>query len=283
MTDIRAVRLSTGCTLSGADIILDETNPENWLRLGLSEVMDRVEYLVDKRAADASVHRWTPYLRVVDALERHRSDATFYADQKPGLFDSDGTPLMPDAQFTVFDMLDLGVTGEDGISGFLKDCGLPEDITWETLLMAGSLMLVDQAVTELSGGSVFFAAYLSHCASSCIGEALMADGDQQAASNGPAERFQLFGSVGGKAGAAAHKAAKEAVAAAWDSGRYRTMEEAALALSPQVVELTRGKPRAITPTNAHATTLKWIREHKKKRLQEPSPSSGPAPTPLRKA
>lgn len=172
MRDKRLDYLRLRHTVNGQAIVISKTQSQNWLRAVMSEVQYHLELFVQHLPDGTEMlpDQWPHLLAVVTALEANFSNPLHYGDNKPGLFDSERFPLLPDPVFTYWDLWQFGVTGEDGHAGFLRLCGLPEETTEAVLLIATGLLLIDDAVTALESGKEAFAGYLVHQATECVHE-----------------------------------------------------------------------------------------------------------------
>lgn len=166
--DIRVDYLWNGKTVNGRTFFLPEPREQNWLRAA----MRRVETFVTAAASEVGPSEgddldswWKPFLDAVSGLERNLHNPAQYEDNRPGLFSENGKPLLVDPVFTFFDLYQYGVTGEDGFSGFVRDCEIPAGTTEPVLLVAVAMLSLDSAVEAADGGRDAFAAYLMNEAS----------------------------------------------------------------------------------------------------------------------
>jgi len=172
MLDAQIANLVRRKTISGRSITSEHDIGQSWIRSALSLVHTHLLGIshdpeASSEQQDASwFETMATAVTVAQTLAANLGNPVHYGDNKPGLWDRRGRLLTPGARFTYSDLLDYGMTGEDGFAGFLRDCGLAPDVSKQSVLRAAGLLLVDQAVVELSKGEESYAAYLMYQASS---------------------------------------------------------------------------------------------------------------------
>lgn len=173
MNKLRVSYLRDGKTVNGQKILLDGALEQNWLRTSLSQLqhdLSRVALAgVDPNGNSSEI--FASLFAVVDALKSDFQNPDHYGDNQPGLFDSGGRALLPKPVFTYWDLLQFGVTGEDGLQGFLDICSLPATTTQTKVFVATGWLLVDAAVSAANHGRDAFAGHLMFQATQCESEA----------------------------------------------------------------------------------------------------------------
>lgn len=146
-----------GKTLSGKPIILEATDPQNWLRSAVSELnyallfSQETDYDADYIATIGDIAR---------TLRANINNPIHYDTNKPGLFLAKGTALLPNPRFTCADLINFGISGPRHVIGFLEDCGLSINISLPDIFIAGAFVLIDECIDALESGEESFAANL---------------------------------------------------------------------------------------------------------------------------
>jgi len=162
-----------GRTLTNSPIILDATNEQNWIRVSLSAVN------CNACALASSYYDYDPFnfqfdddfdivIRATKALSTQINNPIHYGGSEAGWFTAKGKALIEKPCFTYFNLYDFGITGEEGMTGFLSVCGLPTDTSMRVLLLATAFLLINDAVIALEDQKESFAAHLLYQAGECI-------------------------------------------------------------------------------------------------------------------
>lgn len=159
-----------GCRLISAN----GTDQKNWIKIQLSTLNHRLISLElgsknpieDKKNYDvlAPFHQ---VAAVAGILKANFLNPIHYGDNKPGFFNQKGESLIPEPQFTYWDLFQYGVSGENGFAGFVRDCQLPVNTSEFSVLIATGLLLVDSAAESLDRDDASFASYLLGQAQDC--------------------------------------------------------------------------------------------------------------------
>lgn len=219
-------------TVNGRVVVLPHADEQNFTRYALSLLQARfIDFMRGARiegrlgAIDATLGN--QIRAAIDVLPGQITNPVHYEDNSPALFTADGVPVLPDPEFTYWDLLGFGLSGPDGQAGFLRDCGLPADVSASALDIAVGLLLVDSAVAELERDRPHRAAMLATQAADCAEVCQLARLRSVAAGQGDtvtveaiSKVFTEMGARGGQASAEARaakaKATPEKVAQIWN-------------------------------------------------------------------
>jgi hypothetical protein len=237
------VHLTMGRTYSGREIFKPGANEENWARRAASDVTARIfGQIYGETGRDGML-----MLTVVDALRRNLSNPKhFNEDDAPGIWDIDGTQMLPDPQWTYADLIAWGESGDDGFAGFLQACDLAPDIAYEMVIGCAGLLLVDEAIGAFDQGKPWFGFWAIYQASELAAE-VWETLDQRRAKEGRRQQAAT-------AGKAAHKdtnAFKKEVIQEWAAGRFKSIAACARWACRQF------------PIEADETPKRWIRSYEK--------------------
>lgn len=215
----RDAMLRDGKTLRGRDIILNGTHEQNYGRSHASSLQYEFVYGLSHNPDGESYEPTYPWfhavtkartdkaLHVAHILVKNLNNPVHYETNRPGLFSSDGVPLFLDPKFTYWDLMNYGMSGEDGFIGFLRDANLPSDTPYDTVLIAAGLLLVDWIVDELDNNRDSFANYLTWHAHEVAHDLLLLG-----LSKGTPEQIEV---------AVKKKMSERGRAAGWESGKRR--------------------------------------------------------------
>jgi hypothetical protein len=167
----RDALLHDGKTLRGRDIVLNGTHEQNYGRSHVSQLQCRFVLGFSRNADEEGYFSYPPLhaitraradeaLKVAHILVTNLNNPAHYGDHRPGLFSSDREPIFLNPRNTYWDLVQYGVTGDDGFEGFLRDANLPSDTAYETILIAAGLLLIDWIVEELDNNRESFASFL---------------------------------------------------------------------------------------------------------------------------
>jgi len=173
--------LIEGRTLTNRPLILDATNDQNWIRGSLSQVSNDAFMLASNHDPynfdDDANNDLGDVIRATKALSTQLNNPVHYDTNKAGKFTAKGKALIEKPCFTYFDLFSFGITGEEGMTGFLSVCGLPADTSERVLLLATALLLINDAVIALENKKESFAAHLLFQAGECITDVRLIDFD----------------------------------------------------------------------------------------------------------
>jgi len=173
--------LIEGRTLTNHPLILDATNDQNWIRGSLSQVSYDALMLASNHNPynfdDDANNDLGDVIRATNVLATQINNPINYGDNKAGMFTANGKALIEKPCFTYFDLYSFGLSGEEGMTGFLSICGLPTDTSQRVLLLATAFLLINDAVIALENQKESFAAYLLFQAGECITDVRLIDFD----------------------------------------------------------------------------------------------------------
>ena len=231
MSTAKAKALQSGKTIGGRSVDATGTDQRNWGLIHLSHVNHRLAMMARLRVAkEDAAHSggdFTQYIPIAEVAERlvvNLENPIHYEDNTPGYCNSSGERLVPDPKFSYWDLYQYGVTGEDGLEGFLRDCGLPLNTAEPDVLIATGLLLADSAATAIAEKKDSLASYLLGQAQDSAEEAmllLLADKDPDQVKTAIADEMKSRSSAAARSRYAQDKDGKQAVKAwvreCWDA------------------------------------------------------------------
>lgn len=261
MSEPSEAALALGKSITGRTILPVPCSVDAWANVSLSHLNASLKLLA-REQADGGL---STVCSIAARLGCNFSNPVHYGDNKPGFFDSLGRPFVPDPQFTYWDLISLGLSGEGGRLGFLQECKLPADTRFIDLLLATGLLLVDSAVEALESGAIARALYLAGQAHDCMEDArlyVLLDKDAEATKAAIQNAIKLRASVAGRAKHAKDKDGKQAVKALV-KGRWRAWKENPKnykTIARFANDMTQKWPDQLTSTDV---VERWVREWNK--------------------
>jgi hypothetical protein len=124
-------------------------------------------------ADDPEVDVFDEVLAVSRLLQVQVDNPAHYGENLPGYFIEER--LIPGSdRFTCAELVNYGPSGEHGLAGFYRACGLPETTSEKVMYLAAALAVIDEALLEFERGNDHFAMELAVQALDLANEARMA-------------------------------------------------------------------------------------------------------------
>lgn len=218
MEAMPVTRLERGKTCFGRHIFLPETNRQNWARKAAQSLSAQIKWALERQSYDEQL------LGVaIEQLRQNLTNPVHYGDNKPGWTFGDipgnpppGTAVVPDPRFNYYDLFSIGISGEDGYKGFLRDCGMPDSMPYVMVVAATALLLIDDAVSALDRNDPWYAAWAFYQAHDLLDELQSREGDRQA----ERRARKAIASAGGRARHAETEEYKAEILKEWKTGRF---------------------------------------------------------------
>jgi hypothetical protein len=131
-------------TVSGHDIYVPVGHPQYALRQLLYPALSEIKR--QSLTADANGELFPQVLQTATVLQGQLRNAEHFGDNTPGMFDASGRAIPGHEQFSFGELVSFGLSGPEGHTGFLRECGLPLDTRYLTILLATALLLIDASV-----------------------------------------------------------------------------------------------------------------------------------------
>ena len=205
--------LARGKTCLGLAILLPNTARENWARKAAASLSAQFKWALERQSYDANL-----LSLAIERLRDNLSNPIHFGDNKPGWTNGDigGPTAVPDARFNYFDLFSFGISGEDGYTGFLRDCGLPPDMPYTHVVAATALLLIDDAIRAIDSKNPWYATWALYQAQDLLNEL-------QSREEGREGERKARTELASKGGAARHQKTnlyKPAILSEWNTGKF---------------------------------------------------------------
>lgn len=223
----------------------DEVKEQNYVRRVIDDLWERLQgqafnlHPVSEKE-DALIER------IVLALRANLKNPIHYRGHEPGVFGSSGEQLFPEPSFNYVSLVSFGEDGDDGFAGFLKNCDLPPDTPYKTVIACAAVLTIDQALEEIEKGLSWQVTWTIYGITEVVHEIEEIRSDEYLKEHRR--------KVAAAAGRAAHKETndfKKEVLQAWAAGQFKTIAACA-----------RWACRHF-PIEADETPKRWIRAYQK--------------------
>lgn len=203
----------SGKTLSGIEIFIRGTDPQNHYRMGLHRLSFTLGAFLERHGLSGNLLADT-----AAKLRQAKDDPQHYGDNSPNWFhdDPDRTLIAPDLRFSFWDLYQYGTTGPDGFEGFKRLTSIDTSLDEATLTGVVGLLLLDSAVNLLCQGDFYRSAAAAMEGAACL-EQMVLDGSYSSIAQ------SARSALARKAGQARHAKkhdAKRQVLEKWDAGVF---------------------------------------------------------------
>lgn len=154
-------------SIGGRLFLKSKSDSENWMRDSLSKIHYEIVCLTTNEHPN-NIDKRPQIFALAATLQANLNNPIHYGDNTPGFTNFQGQSLVPAPIFTFFDLWQFGVTGEDGLTGFLEDCGAPKETAEISVIAVTGLLLVDSALAAMDDGRLAWAGRLMSQAQSCL-------------------------------------------------------------------------------------------------------------------
>lgn len=212
--------LGAARTLSGREIYRRRTDRQNHLRSRLAELSWQVVSSLERHGLSEPL-----LLDTVSKLRHAQHEPRHFGDNTPAShFEGPSSiPVVPDSRFSYWNLLEYGLSGEQGFEGFIALCAIVPSIDRPTLFGLIALLLIDSAVEHLDRKDPFIAGSDAVEAAFCVEQMFHDRGYRHILE-------QARKDLARKGGIAAHRETDEykaEVIAKWRTGVFTTKAEAA--------------------------------------------------------